>query len=185
MHGQRAIVTDNSHTYTFGEASVMPIAKPFASWNSFWAFTETVRYHTRFIHDRRVRAFLAAVAASAAGRVFEVPQGKALWRLYVCHYLEERQKYDIKYVEPIPCDSVRIKPLTRTAHEGRVNPRGIPCLYAANNKETAVAEVRPWLGALVYVAQLSPTRTLRLVNCSEGHDSKFELYFEEPAPELR
>lgn len=62
--------------------------------------------------------------------------------------------------------------MSGAAHEGRVNPRGIPCLYAASNLETAVAEVRPWLGALVSVAQLSPVRLLRLVNCSDGHDSK-------------
>ena len=67
----------------------MPSFKPFVSWNSFWAFSETVRYHTRFIHDRRVREFLAAVAASAELRVFEVQQGKALWRAQVGHDLEE------------------------------------------------------------------------------------------------
>ncbi len=78
-----------------------------------------------------------------------------------------------------------MKPQNYVAQEGRVNPRGIPCLYAATNKETAVAEVRPWLGALVSVAQLTPQKSLRLVNCSEGHESKFDLYLEEPSHEIR
>jgi hypothetical protein len=99
--------------------------------------------------------------------------------------LEEREQDDVKYEEPVPFAPERMKPLRGSAHEGRVNPRGIPCLYAASNKETAVAEVRPWLGALVSVAQLTPARSLRLVNCGEGHDSKFDLYFEEPSPEIR
>ncbi|WP_421882420.1 RES family NAD+ phosphorylase [Methylibium sp.] len=89
------------------------------------------------------------------------------------------------YEEPVPFAPERMKPLKGAAHEGRVNPRGIPCLYTASNKETAVAEVRPWLGALVSVAQLTPARPLRLVNCGEGHDSKFDVYFDEPAPEIR
>ena len=61
----------------------------------------------------------------------------------------------------------------------------MPCLYAASDKETAVAEVRPWLGALVTVAQMAATRDLRLVNCSTGHDGNFDLYLEEPSPEER
>jgi hypothetical protein len=52
------------------------------------------------------------------------------------------------------------------ASEGRVNPKGIPCLYAATHQETAVAEVRPWMGAHVSVAELTILRTLRLVNCT-------------------
>ena len=108
-----------------------------------------------------------------------------MWRAQVGHDWEGKEQDDIKYDEPIPFSPERMKPLRGTAHEGRVNPRGIPCLYVANSKETAVAEVRPWLGALVSVAQLTPIRPLRLVNCGEGHDSKFDLYFEEPAPEIR
>ncbi len=163
----------------------MASSKRFESWNSFWAFSQTVRYRTRFIYDRRVRRFLTAVAASAKRRVSHVQQGKALWRAQVGHELDEREQDDVKYDEPVPFPAERMKPLQNTAHEGRVNPRGIPCFYTSSNKETAVAEVRPWLGALVSVAQLSPTRTLRLVNCGEGHDGKFDVYFEEPAPVVR
>jgi RES domain len=91
----------------------------------------------------------------------------------------------VPYDEPTPFKPDRMKPLRNSAHEGRVNPRGIPCLYAASNKETAVAEVRPWLGALVSVAQLGLARELRVVNCCDDNDKQFELYLEEPAPEDR
>lgn len=163
----------------------MASPRTFKSWNSFWAFSETLRYRARFIHDRRVRDFLSAVAASAEQRVFEVIEGKALWRAQIGHGLEEHEQDDIRYKEPVPFSADRMKPLRNSAHEGRVNPRGIPCLYAASNKETSVAEIRPWLGALVSVAQLTPVRPLRLVNCGEGHDSKFDLYFKEPSPSIR
>lgn len=39
--------------------------------------------------------------------------------------------------------------------------------------------------ALVSVAQLTPKKPLRLVNCSEGHENRFGLYFEEPSPEIK
>ena len=78
-----------------------------------------------------------------------------------------------------------MKPLRHSAHEGRVNPRGIPCLYVANNRDTAVAEVRPWVGALVSVARLSLSRELRLVNCTDDGNFDAELFFEEPPPDER
>jgi hypothetical protein len=46
------------------------------------------------------------------------------------------------------------------------NPRGIPCLYLATKKDTAVLEVRPLIGSYVSVAQFEVMRELRLVNCS-------------------
>lgn len=150
----------------------------FASWNSFWVFSRAVRHKARFLHDRQVMAFLRAVTASSASRVVTIPTGRALWRAQTGHDWEERLAAgDIPYDEPVPYKPERMKPLRNSAHEGRVNPRGIPCLYAANDKETAVAEVRPWLSALVSVARLEPTRELRLVNCSEGHDESFEFFF--------
>ena len=160
-------------------------SKQFNTWNSFWAFSETVRYRARFIHDSRVLDFLAAVAASAENRLFQLPMGKALWRAQVGHDWEAREQNDVRYDQPVPFNAERMKPLRSSAFEGRVNPRGIPCLYTASDKETAVAEVRPWLGALVSVAQMTPVRPLRMVNCGDGHDGKFDLYLDEPSPEIR
>jgi len=157
----------------------------FKSWNSFDNFSRSVRFKTRFIHDRQVRDFLNAVKVSAERRVFELEEGKALWRAQVGYELKLRNEADYSYEEPVPYSVERMKPLPNSAQEGRVNPRGIACLYAASNKETAVAEARPWMGALVSVAQIGSTRKLRLVSCGEGHDSKLDFYFEEPDPKIR
>lgn len=163
----------------------MAATAKFISWNAFWAFSQAVRYRSRFVHDRNVNGFLRAATASAAGRVVTIETGKALWRAQVGHDLDPRVQDGVEYDEPVPFSAERMRPLRYAAQEGRVNPRGIPCFYAATNKETAVSEVRPWLGALVSVAQLTPKKPLRLVNCSEGHESKFDLYLEEPDPEIR
>ena len=42
-------------------------------------------------------------------------------------------------------------PPQSSAVAGRMNPAGIPVFYGALEKETAVSEVRPWVGALVVV----------------------------------
>ena len=162
----------------------MPTAH-FRSWNAFWAFSSAVRFQARFIHDQRVTSFLRAITATSKSRIYAIPKDKALWRAQVGHDLDPREQDGIEYDEPVPFKADRMKPLRHAAHEGRVNPRGIPCIYSASNKETAVAEVRPWLGALVSVAQLTPTKELRLINCAEGGDGRLDLYLEEPDPEIR
>jgi len=48
---------------------------------------------------------------------------------------------------------------------GRANPAGIAFWYGATDAETAVAEMRPWKGAIVSVAELQATRNLLLVDC--------------------
>lgn len=157
----------------------------FPSWNSYWAFSHAVRFQTRFIHDKRVTSFLRAVSATIERRVQALSSGKALWRAQVGHDLKRCDLDGVEYDEPAPYQIDRMKPLRYSAHEGRINPRGIPCVYAASDKGTCVAEVRPWLGALVSVAQLVAKRTLRLVDCSGAAEGQHDLYLKEPPPEIR
>jgi hypothetical protein len=50
------------------------------------------------------------------------------------------------------------------ARSGRMNPVGIPYLYVALEQETAIAEMRPWVGAWLSVARLTLRQTLRVDN---------------------
>ena len=99
------------------------MAATFSSWNSYWAFTQTVRFQSRFFQDRRVQAFLRAVTTSAEKRCSVLSIKKALWRAQLGHALEERTLDDVTYDEPVPFEAARMKPLRHSAYEGRVNPR--------------------------------------------------------------
>ncbi len=57
-------------------------------------------------------------------------------------------------------------PRTHQATEGRVNPKGIPCLYMSTDRDTAMSETRPWIGSYVSVAVFVVTRELKLVDCT-------------------
>ena len=59
-----------------------------------------------------------------------------------------------------------MKPLRDRAREGRANPQGIPYLYLSTRKETALTEVRPWLGSLISIAQFKTVRDLTIVDFS-------------------
>src|SRR6266566_4486089 len=111
----------------------------FSSANSYWRFAHSVRTERRYIHTKRARAFLRAVLDSAKRSVDSTE-------------------------EDCPFDTKRMKPIRGRAKEGRVNPKGIPYLYLATHRDTAVAEVRPWKGGVVSVGQFRVVRDLRLVN---------------------
>ena len=59
-----------------------------------------------------------------------------------------------------------MKPIPEKSSDGRVNPKGIVCLYLATQKETAILEVRPLIGSYVSVAQFEVVKDLNIINCS-------------------
>jgi len=85
------------------------------------------------------------------------------------------------YIDDIECaaSKARMLPLRDQASDGRVNSRGIPCLYMATNDVTAVSEVRPAIGAYVTIATMKCLRELKLIDCSVLVEKQF-IYFKEP-----
>ena len=78
-----------------------------------------------------------------------------------------------------------MKPLIGRATEGRVNPKGIPYLYLATDRDTALAEVRPWIGSFISIGQFKTLRELRIVNCTTDRKG-FHISLEgEPSPQAR
>jgi hypothetical protein len=140
----------------------------FKSANSYSLFAKKVRSSRRSILDEEDQQFLCALLHEAeADRRTVIPAGRVLWRAQLGYELEPLIQ-DGEYFGdlPGPFHQRRMLPLTDRAPEGRANPAGIPYLYLSNQKETALTEVRPWLGSLVSLAQFQTTRELAIVNCS-------------------
>ena len=92
-------------------------------------------------------------------------KGQIFWRAQLGHdwrTVEEPSPYK----EEVTFSPSRMKPRAERAPEGRANPKGIPCLYLSTTANAAMSEVRPWVGALVSVAQFKVMRPLTVVNCS-------------------
>ncbi len=160
----------------------------FKSWRSYWNFERTIKDGTRYIYDQEVKAFLDTVLASGEKRVETIPAKVFFWRAQVGHGWDPIYEGGEHVVDvPAPYPPERMRPPQNRAIEGRANPKGIPYLYVATSKETALAEVRPWIGALVSVGQFKTLRELRIVNCTtdlKGH--RLYLEFEkEPSPDER
>jgi RES domain len=76
---------------------------------------------------------------------------------------------------PRPLDPKRMVPRRDRADEGRVNPKGIPCLYLSTERDTAMTEVRPWIGTCVSVGQFIILRKLNVVDCSMDNENSIDL----------
>jgi hypothetical protein len=158
----------------------------FKSQDSYWHFARSVRTQRRYIHTKDARSFLRAVVGSAEKRLELAPAIGFLWRAQkgastIKVPIPEADDY---VEEAYPFEADRMKPRPGRAREGRVNPKGIPYLYLATNRDTAVAEVRPWKGSLVSVGQFRLTRDVRLVNTTNENERTWYLG-KEPDAEKR
>lgn len=138
--------------------------------HAYQDFASAVREKRRFIHAKATAGFLRCVSVGGKSREVKLSAGKVLWRAQIgSRDWARTDEEGHEWVEDVPYAPERMKPLLRSPSEGRVNPRGITYLYLATDKETAVAEVRPWSGASVSVGAFEMMRDLRLVDCTRGH----------------
>ena len=163
------------------ERGKINIMSEFKSWRSFWDFDYAVRRKLRYVRTPEHDDFLKAVAETNHTRKVRLNQASTLWRARLGHGYQEVQHNEDTFEVECAYSPDQMKPLPNKAYEGRVNPKGIPCLYLANRKETAVSEVRPWIGSHVSVGQFKILRDVELIDCSRGHSSAPKyFFFEDP-----
>ena len=68
-----------------------------------------------------------------------------------------------------PHNLERMKPFPDKAKEGRINPKGIPCLYTATDPRTAMSEVKPAIGSYLTLAEFVTEKELMLVNFATNY----------------
>jgi hypothetical protein len=127
----------------------------FASEDDYRNFARSVKLKSRYIRTRKEDNFLRAVRFTAKERLIPLSAEWKFWRAQRGYCEGAIELYDedntatIQAARPYPPE--RMKPRSKQASEGRVNPTGNPCLYGATSPNISVAEVRPWKGELVSV----------------------------------
>ena len=142
----------------------------FISVNSYENFARKVRRERRFIWDDEEQLFLETVLKTANKREIKIKQGVTLWRAQqgVCYRNRINSSGD--EIEEINGYSAeRMKPPPNNAQEGRANSKGIPVLYLATTKRTAVSEARPWIGFPVSLAEGKIVRELKGIDLTHGY----------------
>lgn len=164
----------------------------FKSWRSYSNFEHSVKRLARYIRTTETDAFLDALLSAASARSETIRTGSFLWRARLEHefydapILGENEEI-IDYADtPCPVRPEKMKPLRQSAREGRVNPKGVPCLYLATNIETAMAEMRPWNGQFISVGQFELARDARVVNVTVDDPCPSRIFVNcEPSADVR
>ena len=159
----------------------------FKSWRSYSDFSNSVRSKQRYILDDETKNFLDSIIDTCQNRIKTLKKDSIVFRAQNGHewhpfYQTDPETEEEIYVDDLPCPypSERMKPLADSALEGRANPKGIPCLYVASDKETAMSEVRPWLDSIISVGYLKLTKDIKVLDFSVEHGKiNFHLYFKE------
>ncbi len=157
----------------------------FQSWRSYMEFRYAVTNNSRFILDKESKNFLTAIEETCSSRIETILISSSLWRAqigcdYIPQYQEDEDGDDIHVDDvPVPFGNKRMKPLNNSASEGRANPKGIPYLYVATDKETAMSEVRPSLGAILSIGKFKPTKELKIIDFSV-HQGRMQFFIKEP-----
>lgn len=164
------------------------MSKDFKSWRSYWDFEQSVRSRRRFVHAPEVDDFLDVVLETGKRRVDFIPKNTVLWRsclgFETITRTEEDGGEEFEVEEAVAVSPERLIPTRDGASEGRVNPKGIPCIYLSDNQDTALAEVRPWIGATISLGRFELLRDARVIDFSADNGGH-SIFLREPPPEKR
>jgi len=136
-----------------------------SSWESF---CDTVKHKRRFFFhgtgsddiDSYTPASLLAMIANASlemGLINKMEEGASLWRARP-NLSVERRELPEEYGTP---------PVKFATQSNRMNPPGIPMLYLASSRETAVIEIRATRAHVGQSVSLRPLKVLDLRNLPE------------------
>ena len=139
----------------------------FTSWQSYWAYAKEVRRGRRYVWSANVQSFLDAVRRTARKREFRIKKDQPFFRAQVEWQHEVVERDDGTFSGPLAFGAERMKPVADCARDGRANAAGIAVLYLAVDAETAIAEVRPWIGSQVSVSQFRTTSELRALDLTQ------------------
>ena len=151
----------------------------FPSWRSYEKFRWAVSRQLRYVRSPGIDQFLEAVLATSHARQAGLEEGTILWRSQLGHDWREEGEGDAAFEVPCAYPPSRMTPFPGSSlRRPRETREGFPCLYLADRKITAIAEVRPWMGAYVSVAQFKVLRPLRIIDCACGRASHAALLWE-------
>jgi hypothetical protein len=146
----------------------------FESSHDFRDFADFVKKASTYVLDGKWQHFMDVLLETSKKRRTSLSKGDSLWRAQLGeeegHHrtdgIEDERSDGLESVEKAhPHHWERMKPRTDKVCEGRVNPKGVPYLYLSTERDTAMIEVRPVIGAYVSVARFVILKDLSLVDC--------------------
>jgi len=132
----------------------------------------------RFLANPVKDRFLHWLEVESAKRRVYLARGSMLWRAQIGADMDRLQFSDTSFIElpSRPYPPARMLPLEHRAKEGRVNPAGSPVVYLATDRETALAELRPWRKVPLSLGEFTTTRDLRVIDFTARRTEDGEIH---------
>jgi hypothetical protein len=146
-------------------------------WWQLLKMVDAIRYESRFVMQEPYKAFVDSVV-KLVGEQFSstIPAGTKLFRARINKVNFEKREHD---KIPFPPSEMGPPP-QHLAISGRINPEGIPYLYCAGELDTAGAELRPWKGAYLTIAEVELKHDIIIADftleCNDL-DNNWKLFF--------
>lgn len=160
-------------------------SKEFKSPYEWQNFCEFIVRTNRYVLNKNWADFIDIILFSANKRETILKKGTKLVRARIgSHYEEYEEKNgELRVVSgPLPPKELMAPP-PKKAKDARINPRGISYLYLSNNVETAILEVRPWIGQKISVGYFEIKNELKCVDTSRDKKGTF-FYLGKGKPKL-
>lgn len=122
------------------------------------SLSESIKHKRRFFQGKFIKEVVEPEClnvSTISKYQTDFEKGKQLFRARIN---QSNKAYGLSDLMPPPPD---------LAKAGRANPNGIPFFYAADCKNTAIAEVKPWIGAKVCIAYVEAKRNLSIVDLTK------------------
>jgi RES domain-containing protein len=133
---------------------------------AFAEFVKKVRTERRWIFDAKEVAFLNGLRTTLTSHSGLLKANIYLWRAQSGSLLEEGEDSSVSGEHPLAED--RMIPIAKHIKRGgRANPPGFPYLYLATTKETALAEMRPWMKEPLTLGTFRLKRDCKVVVCHQ------------------
>jgi hypothetical protein len=136
----------------------------FKSSEDYRNFDRAVRRQLRYVRGVAHDEFLQAVLETAVRRHLSLTVLEGVWRAQLGNCWRELEKDGKVQRVPCPYPKSRMKPIPEKVSDGRVNPKGIACLYMSTDYNTAIHEMRPPIGSYVTVAEMKIARPSQVVD---------------------
>ncbi len=143
----------------------------------FDSFVNVLKHQSRFIIQEPYNSFVDSVVQKVRDDLTSIiPVNTTLFRARINAVdFQDREKEQ----KPFSREQMGPPPPQLT-QPGRINPEGIPYLYCAGEKATAGAELRPWKGAHLTMAEIKTNHDIAIADLTmECKDQIWDLFFDE------
>lgn len=151
-----------------------------AALSAEFRFKELVRilkYESRFVLPEPYKSFVDLIVRNVHEHFTStIPAGSILFRGRINDISPQDHN---KEASPFPAEQMGPPP-SQLAGPGRINPEGIPYLYCAGDLDTAGAELRPWKGAWITIAEVKIVKDIKIANLTlDCEDQNWSFFYDE------